>query len=64
MNCTMHTPNQLVFAERVSKAMANVPPDRRPMLETLVETLLTGASLATPINNRQEAAESTTKSVK
>lgn len=45
MNRTEYTAEQLTFAERVSMAMSNIPSDRRPMLEALVETLLTGASM-------------------
>lgn len=46
MNSATYTPEQLAFAERVSRAMSNVPSDRQPMLEALVETLLAGASIA------------------
>lgn len=45
MNDTTYTADQLAFAERVSKAMSNVPSGKRPMLETLVEILLAGASI-------------------
>lgn len=45
MNSATHTPEQLTLAERVSTALANVPSNKRPELEALVEMLLTGASI-------------------
>lgn len=46
MTGTTYTPEQTAFAERVSRALSNIPGDRLPMLETIVETLLAGASIA------------------
>lgn len=53
MNSTTYTPEQMEFAVRVSKALARVPEDRRSMLETIVESVLAGASIATnPVAKR------------
>ena len=49
MNGTTHTPEQLGFAERVSKALSNVPEDRRSLLEYIVESMLIAASVATQL---------------
>ena len=46
MNNKAYKPEQLAFAERIARAMASVPNDRRPALETVVEVLITGASIA------------------
>lgn len=46
MNKKTYAPEQLAFAARVSKALAGVPEDKRPMLETIVESVLIGASIA------------------
>lgn len=41
-----YAPEQLTFAERVAKAVAGVPEDKRPALETIVECVLIGAGVA------------------
>lgn len=46
MNNTAYTSEQLSFAIRISKAMAGVPRDRLPALETIIESILIGASIA------------------
>lgn len=46
MNSMPHLAKQATFAERVSKALASVPADKRPMLEAVVESALIGASIA------------------
>lgn len=47
MTNTAYTSTQSAFAGRVSKALAGVPDDKRPMLETVVESVLMGAAVAT-----------------
>lgn len=37
MNSKTYAPEQVTFAERVSKALAGVPEEKRSMLESIVE---------------------------
>lgn len=56
MNIKMYEPEQMAFAERVAKAMASVPENKRPVMETAVECLLIGAGVvSSPTAERPSA---------
>lgn len=42
-----YSPKQEAMAERIARAMSNVPEERLPMMETIVESFLIGAGIAT-----------------
>lgn len=42
-----YTPKQEALAEKITRAMSKVPEDRLPMVETIVESFLIGAGIAT-----------------
>lgn len=55
MNSKTYAPEQVTFAARVSKALAGVPEEKRSMLETIVESVLIGASIASSPAPKQAA---------
>ena len=56
MNSKTYSQKQVAFAERVSKALASVPEEKRSMLEIIVESVMIGASItSSPISERPGA---------
>ena len=56
MNSKTYSQKQVAFAERVSKAMASVPEEKRSMLEIIVESVMIGASItSSPMSERPGA---------
>lgn len=52
MTNTAYTREQMEFAKRISRALANAPADKRPLLETVVESVLIGAGIAAATSNQ------------